>query len=169
MRKLCRSSRPCASELFRTSSLLDVRPMCITAIIGMIAAESNNVELQTVLAEHSRLVRKGVPAPEVGPVVARNVYCCPTGKQVLTLEEAVETGRMKGGVALGLGEVVHVVDYIAVPVRSTEEDDEREVVYLFLVLLLKQTLAHAQIELGLASQEEVPGHCSERRMLPATH
>ena len=110
--------------------------MCITAIIGMIAAESNDVELQTVLAEHSRLVRKGVPAPEVGPVVARNVYCCPTGKQVLTLEEAVETGRMKGGVALGLGEVVHVVDYIAVPVRSTAEDDEHEVVYLFLVFVV---------------------------------
>ena len=94
------------------------------------------MELEPVPAEHGRLVSKRVPAPEVRTMIARNEHSRAAGEQILPLKQEVETCGMVGGVTLGLCEVVHVVNGVSDPISSRAEDNEHEVVHLFLILVV---------------------------------
>ena len=84
--------------------------MAVAAIVRMVTAEADNVDLDAVLAEHSRLLRQRIPAPEMRAVIARDVHGRATVEKVGPLEEEVEAVRVVFGGALGLGYVVDVID-----------------------------------------------------------
>ena len=57
MRELRRCCWSGAFQLLGSSRPLDIGTMCVAAIVGVVAAESANVDLDSVLAEQCRLER----------------------------------------------------------------------------------------------------------------
>ena len=105
--------------------------MSVAAIVRVIAAEANDVQLEAVLPEHSRLVREGVPTPKVRAVIAGNVNLRVPGEQVGPLKKQVEGECMEASVTLGLSKVVHVVNHVTNTIGRWTEDNEHQVVHLF--------------------------------------
>ena len=110
--------------------------MAVAAIVRVVTAEADDVDLEAVLAERSRLVGQGIPAPEMRTVIARDVHGRATGEKVGPLEEEVEAVRVVLGGALGLSYVVDVVDDVPHLTGVRTEDDEHKVVDLFFVLVV---------------------------------